>query len=89
VKFLQFNNIPIVVLVVGGGPRTVNTVFESLEKETPCVFLESSGESSDIFVFALKKIEDLKRKEFKLCDQNEKSAISFNSIQFDSFLIFL
>ena len=33
-------SIPIVVLVLGGGPRTVNTVRASLEKGNPCVFLE-------------------------------------------------
>ena len=65
------------VLVVGGGPRTVNTVFESIEKETPCVFLESSGESSDIFVFALKKIDDLKRKESKPGDENNEKFYFF------------
>ena len=58
------------VLVVGGGPRTVNLVFESIKKETPCVFLESSGESSDIFVFALRKMDDLKRKESKSSEEN-------------------
>ena len=74
------------VLVVGGGPRTVNTVFESIEKETPCVFLESSGESSDIFVFALKKIDDLKRKESKPGD--EKESCKENNEKFYFFLNF-
>lgn len=29
-----------VVIVVGGGPRTARFVFESVEENTPCVFLE-------------------------------------------------
>lgn len=61
-KISKHEEIPIVVLVVGGGPRTVETVLESLKKESPCVFLESSGESSDIFVFALKRINEAKNK---------------------------
>ena len=33
-------NLPIVVLCVGGGPRTVELLCESVHKGTPCVFLE-------------------------------------------------
>lgn len=32
--------IPIVVLVIGGGPRTAESVYEAVSKNTPCVFLD-------------------------------------------------
>jgi shikimate kinase len=34
-----------VVIVVGGGPRTARFVFESVEENTPCVFLEVNFDS--------------------------------------------
>ena len=34
--------IPIVVLVVGGGPRTVEQILKSVENGSPCVILEVS-----------------------------------------------
>lgn len=57
---------------MGGGPRTVQTVLGSIDKHSPCVFLESSGESADIFVFALKKMEEIRKKENKNNKKNEK-----------------
>lgn len=36
----KFNKCSIVVLVVGGGPRTIEGVYEALKQGTPCVFLE-------------------------------------------------
>ena len=44
-------------LVIGGGPRTINTIHESILEGSPCVLLEGSGESADIISFALKKLE--------------------------------
>lgn len=51
-------NIPLVVLVVGGGPRTIDLIFESANKGSPVVLLEGSGESADIMAFALKKFDE-------------------------------
>lgn len=34
------NKAPIVVLVVGGGANTVNTVLSSVENGSPCVFID-------------------------------------------------
>lgn len=48
---------PMVVLVVGGGPNQVKFVKESVKAQTPCVFLESSGECADLFAFALQRLE--------------------------------
>lgn len=39
-KLAETENIPIVVLVIGGGPRTAESVFEAVKKKTPCVFLD-------------------------------------------------
>ena len=36
--------IPIVVLVIGGGPRTVEQILSSLENSSPCVILEVSDD---------------------------------------------
>jgi hypothetical protein len=41
-----------VVIVVGGGPFTARFVFESVEENTPCVFLEVIK----FFVFIFNKI---------------------------------
>ena len=54
-------NIPIVVLVVGGGPRTIDNIYESVVNGSPVVLLEGSGESCDIMAFALKKFDDEKK----------------------------
>lgn len=35
-------NIPITVLVVGGGFRTADSIAEAVQRKTPCVFLEVS-----------------------------------------------
>jgi hypothetical protein len=54
-------NIPIVVLVVGGGPRTIDNIYESVVNGSPVVLLEGSGESCDIMAFALKKFDNEKK----------------------------
>lgn len=41
-KLAETFKIPIVVLVVGGGPNTAFSVHEAVQKRTPCVFLEVS-----------------------------------------------
>jgi hypothetical protein len=65
-------NSPIVVLVVGGGPRTAASVYEAVKKDTPCVFLEGSGEAVNLFTFALKKVKHKKEDDFK---QKEKPTL--------------
>ena len=34
------NNVPIVVLVIGGGPRSAECVYEAVKNDIPCVFLD-------------------------------------------------
>jgi transient receptor potential cation channel subfamily M protein 2 len=65
--------VQIVVLVVGGGPRTIKLVYESVKNGIPCVFLESSGESADIFAYALSKNDENEKNKTK--EQKEKTNI--------------
>ncbi len=61
-KLIEKDNIPIVVLVIGGGPGTAEFVYEAVKKSTPCVFLDTSGELASVFSFAVKMIQDSKAK---------------------------
>ncbi len=72
--------IPVVVLVVGGGPRTIKLVYESISKGTPCVLLESSGESADIICFALKKNDEILNNNNDSNSQKEKTSIGNKEI---------
>ena len=47
-KIAQTHQIPIVVLVIGGGPRTAKSIYQALEKGTPCVVLEVFELFSDL-----------------------------------------
>lgn len=63
--------IPIIVLVVGGGFRTAESIEQAVQRETPCVFLESSGEVADIFAFVINRIQKVleknkEKKDFKI-----------------------
>ena len=54
-------NIPIVSLALGGSLKTLNTLRKSIENyQTPCVFIESCHESSDVFSFFLKNDSEFK-----------------------------
>ena len=33
------DKIPVIVLVIGGGPNTFNTVYESVKNNSPCIFI--------------------------------------------------
>jgi transient receptor potential cation channel subfamily M protein 8 len=73
-EIAHFYQIPIVVLVVGGGWRTVNTILESLKKKTPCVILESSGECANVLTYAINrwdKYQEKSRKETEVLSENE------------------
>lgn len=50
-------NTPLVLLVIGGGRKTLDQVCESIKKEIPCVFFDESGKFSNVFAFILKKIK--------------------------------
>ena len=51
------SEIPMVLLVLEGGVGTLKTVYESVKKKTPCVFVEGTGKCADIFSYALKYLQ--------------------------------
>ncbi|XP_053482029.1 transient receptor potential cation channel subfamily M member 2 [Ictalurus furcatus] len=40
--------IPVVCVVLGGGPGTLNTIYSSMMNSSPCVVLEGSGRLADV-----------------------------------------
>lgn len=40
--------IPVIVLVIGGGPNTFNTVLESVHNNSPCIFIKNSGRAANV-----------------------------------------
>ncbi|CAL8265823.1 unnamed protein product [Lota lota] len=40
--------VPVVCVVLDGGPGTLNTIFNAMLKGTPCVILEGSGRMADV-----------------------------------------
>ena len=69
--------IPMVLLVLEGGIGTLKTVYESVKKKTPCVFVEGSGICADIFSYALKYLqkEDNSDKTLKKVENEIKDRI--------------
>jgi transient receptor potential cation channel subfamily M member 2 len=51
-------SIPIVQLVLEGGPGTLDTVANAIKEKVPCVFVDGSGKCADLFAFALKYIQE-------------------------------
>jgi hypothetical protein len=49
-------DVPIVVLVLEGGPGTFDTVLSSVKNGSPCVFMEGSGRCADLFAYAISKL---------------------------------
>jgi hypothetical protein len=41
--------VPIVLIVIGGGPNTFKTCLEAVKNESPVLFIEGSGRCADIF----------------------------------------
>jgi imidazole glycerol phosphate synthase subunit HisF len=50
-KIAEELNIPITVLVVGGGFRTAGSIAEAVSKGTPCVFLEVEDHKKPQIIF--------------------------------------
>ncbi|XP_045910552.1 transient receptor potential cation channel subfamily M member 2 isoform X2 [Micropterus dolomieu] len=40
--------IPVICLVLDGGPGTLNTIYNAMQNNTPCVILEGSGRIADV-----------------------------------------
>ncbi|CAF4314334.1 unnamed protein product, partial [Rotaria sordida] len=63
-SFLIFNidPVPVVLLVVEGGPNTVRTVHEAVvENNIPAVFLEGTGRCCDLFAKAFHLYNEYRR----------------------------
>ena len=46
--------VPVVMLVLEGGPGTVKTMTEAIKKKIPAVVIDGSGRAADIVAFAYK-----------------------------------
>ncbi|KAM9804936.1 transient receptor potential cation channel subfamily M member 2-like [Neosynchiropus ocellatus] len=40
--------VPVVCLILDGGPGTLNTIYNAMQNDTPCVILEGSGRIADV-----------------------------------------
>ena len=48
-------SVPIVCVVVEGGPNTLATVYEAVMNGTPAVIVAGSGRAADILAFACQR----------------------------------
>lgn len=48
-------NVPLVLLVLGGGPNTIKMAVESIKRKTPVVFIQGSGGAADLIAQAMKR----------------------------------
>ena len=46
--------VPVVMLVLEGGPGTVKTMTEAIKKKIPAVVIDGSGRAADVVAFAYK-----------------------------------
>lgn len=48
--------VPIVLIVIGGGPLTFETCLNAVKNQSPVLFIEGSGRCADIFAYVYKMI---------------------------------
>jgi len=58
VKIGEYGELPVVMVVLEGGPNTARAVIESVRKRIPCIFINRSGRMSDIFSFIYETVEE-------------------------------
>ena len=56
--------VPIVCIMVEGGPGTIDTVENALKNGTPCVVIEGSGRAADVLAYAVNLYEKLNHSDF-------------------------
>lgn len=61
--------IPVVLVVVEGGPGTIKTVQKSLEKGTPVVIVKGSGRAADFLAYVYEEA-------MKMCFKNNKLTLT-------------
>jgi hypothetical protein len=76
-RLIEREKIPIVVLVIGGGPDTADSVLEAIKKSMPCVFIDGSGQLANVFSLAIKIIEDIIERKKK--DKSKKKIVNDDS----------
>ena len=64
--------VPIVCVMVEGGPGTLNTAVEALKHETPVVIVEGSGRCADAIAYVYHKMK--KRTVQSSADTNSNEA---------------
>lgn len=52
----KINPIPVVVVVIEGGPNTIRTVQESVKNKIPCVLIDRVGRFSEMFADIYKRV---------------------------------
>ena len=50
--FLGAIGVPVVLLVLEGGPNTVRTMCELIKKKIPAVVVDGSGRAADVVAYA-------------------------------------
>lgn len=60
---------PIILLVLEGGPGTLQTVHQAIQNNTPAVIVKGSGRAADILAYAY---QNAKEEEIEACDQEGK-----------------
>ncbi|XP_038079151.1 transient receptor potential cation channel subfamily M member 2-like isoform X2 [Patiria miniata] len=54
-------SLPVVCLMVEGGPNTLATVYEAIMNGTPAVIIAGSGRAADILAFAFQRAPEIER----------------------------
>lgn len=70
-------SIPVVCIVVEGGPNTIATVHEAIMNQTPAVIVAGSGRAANILAFAFQRAPEVEMK-FKDKDGNIITQYVFN-----------
>lgn len=65
ISILSAVSIPIVCVVVQGGPNTIQTAYEAIRNGTPVVVVAGSGRAADIMAYAFQHTKEYKTKEGK------------------------
>ncbi|XP_033625076.1 transient receptor potential cation channel subfamily M member-like 2 isoform X2 [Asterias rubens] len=75
-------SVPVVCVVVEGGPNTIATVYEALMNGTPAVIVAGSGRAADILAFAFQRapVVERKRKDSAGNTRKEKRTVISDSL---------
>ena len=54
-------SVPVVCVVVEGGPNTIATVYEAVMNGTPAIIISGSGRAADILAFAFQRAPEVEK----------------------------